>query len=129
MAAISRESKSGERALWSFGACSLRRHRPGSFFLHFKCQSSNRFNIFFQERIYSSDQSGQLFVWTREEDKEDEFAKDEKDEKALRRSKEKGLIRKLDFGERGAIDCIQVHGSQVFTSFDDFGSIVINDFW
>ena len=86
----------------------------------------SKLDIFFQERIYSSDQSGQLFVWTREEDKEGEFAKDEK---ALRRPKEKGLIRKLDFGERGAIDCIQVHGSQVFTSFDDFGSIVINDFW
>merc|ERR1719273_2900377 len=51
-----------------------------------------------QERIYSSDQSGQLFVWAREEDKEKEI---ERDEKALRRPKEKGLIRKLDFGERG----------------------------
>ena len=86
----------------------------------------SKLDIFFQERIYSSDQSGQLFVWTREEDKEGELAKDEE---ALRRPEEKGLIRKLDFGERGAIDCIQVHGSQVFTSFDDFGSIVINDFW
>ena len=51
-----------------------------------------------------------------------------KNDKDPKRQKEKGLIRKLDFGERGAIDCIQVNGSKVFTSFDDFGSIVISDF-
>jgi len=80
------------------------------------------------ERIYSSDQPGQLFVWAREEEtKEEDIAGEEKNDKDPRR--QKGLIRKLDFGERGAIDCIQVHGSQVFTSFDDFGSIVISDFW
>ena len=83
----------------------------------------------FQERIYSSDQSGQLFVWAREEDKEEEKAREKKNDKDPRKQKEKGLIRKLDFGERGAIDCVQAHGSQVFTSFDDFGSIVISDFW
>ena len=58
-----------------------------------------------------------------------EKAREGKHDKDKIRQKEKGLIRKLDFGERGAIDCIQVHGSQVFTSFDDFGSIVISDFW
>ena len=78
--------------------------------------------LLLQERIYSSDQSGQLFVWAREDGEE---VKNDKDPK---RQKEKGLIRKLDFGERGAIDCIQVNGSKVFTSFDDFGSIVISDF-
>ena len=81
-----------------------------------------------QDRICSSDQSGQLFIWAREEDKE-EVAREKNNDEETRKSKEKGLIRKMDFGERGAIDCIQVHGSQVFTSFDDFGSIVISDFW
>ena len=85
--------------------------------------------LLLQERIYSSDQSGQLFVWAREDNKEEEKTREQKNDKDSRRQKEKGLIRKLDFGERGAIDCIQVHGSQVFTSFDDFGSIVISDFW
>ena len=68
-------------------------------------------------------------MWAREEDKEEGSTREKKDGEETRRPKEKGLIRKLDFGERGAIDCIQVRGSQVFTSFDDFGSIAISDFW
>merc|ERR1719220_1732379 len=52
-----------------------------------------------QERIYSSDQSGQLFVWTRKEDNEEEVEKESKNGVVTRRPKEKGLIRKLDFGE------------------------------
>ena len=81
-----------------------------------------------QDRIYSSDQSGQLFVWAREKE-EKAFFSNERDNQIIPRRRDMGLIRKLDFGDRGAIDCIQVHGSQVFTSFDDFGSVVISDFW
>ena len=69
-------------------------------------------------------------MWAREEGKEEESTiRENKNGEETRRPKEKELIRKLDFGERGAIDCIQVRGSQVFTSFDDFGSIAISDFW
>ena len=75
-----------------------------------------------------SDQSVQLFVWARETEEKVIFS-EEKDVKTIPRRRDMGLIRKLDFGDRGAIDCIQVHGSQVFTSFDDCGSVVISDFW
>merc|ERR1719430_793222 len=59
-----------------------------------------------QERIYSSDQSGQLFVWDRSK---------------LYEGENKSLVRTINFEDRGAIDCIQVRGSQIFTSFDDCG--------
>ena len=40
------------------------------------------------------------------------------------------LLRRVDYGEqRGAIDCIKVIGSQLYLSHDDFGCIVIQDFW
>ena len=87
-----------------------------------------KLNFILQDRIYSSDQSGQLFVWARETEEKVIFS-EEKDVKTIPRRRDMGLIRKLDFGDRGAIDCIQVHGSQVFTSFDDCGSVVISDFW
>jgi len=42
---------------------------------------------------------------------------------------QEAIIRKFNYEERGAIDCIQVKGSQLFTSYDDLGKIVIHDFW
>ena len=40
------------------------------------------------------------------------------------------LLRRVDYGEqRGAIDCIKVIGTQLLLSHDDFGCIVIQDFW
>ena len=63
-------------------------------------------------RIYSSDDGGELFVW-KENVSGDDF-----------------ILRRVDYGEqRGAIDCIKVIGTKVFLSYDDFGSIAIQDYW
>jgi len=71
-----------------------------------------------QDRIYSSDDKGELLVW----------------DKNIVRVKGanldgKMLVKRFDYGERGAIDCIKILGSKVLTSYDDFGNIAINDFW
>ena len=64
-------------------------------------------------RIYSSDDGGELFVWKKENDSSDD-----------------SILRRVDYGEqRGAIDCIKVIGSKVFLSYDDFGSVAIQDYW
>ena len=81
-------------------------------------------------RIYSSDDGGELFVW----DKRKTFG-DEKelcgDKKELFKSCGEGyILRRVDYGEqRGAIDCIKVIGTKLFLSYDDFGSIAIQDYW
>jgi len=72
-----------------------------------------------QDRFYSSDDNGELLVWDKK------IVLDRRDG-----VKQKNiLLRRLDFGERGAIDCIKIMGSKVLTSYDDFGNIAINDFW
>ena len=64
-------------------------------------------------RIYSSDDGGELFVWKKENVSSDDC-----------------ILRRVDYGEqRGAIDCIKVIGTKVFLSYDDFGSIAIQDYW
>jgi len=72
-----------------------------------------------QDRIYSSDENGEMLVWDRC--------------KVLQQGDHQYdssfLMRKFDHSERGAIDCIKIKGTKVFTSYDDFGSIAINDFW
>jgi len=73
-----------------------------------------------QDRIFSSDDNGELLVW----DKETVLKGINKQEK-----KSSYLVRRFDYGERGAIDCIKILGSKVFLSYDDFGKIAINDFW
>ena len=66
-------------------------------------------------RIYSSDDGGELFVWKKEN---------------VSRSSDDCILRRVDYGEqRGAIDCIKVIGTKVFLSYDDFGSIAIQDYW
>ena len=66
-----------------------------------------------EERIYSSDKKGELIMWDVEE----------------AQGKKQVIVRKLNFEERGGIDCIQINGSQIFTSYDNFGKISIHDFW
>ena len=70
------------------------------------------------DRVYSSDDGGEIFVW-------DKRKIDDKDS-----IKEDILLRRGDYGEeRGAIDCIKIVGSKLFLSYDDFGKIAIQDFW
>ena len=67
-------------------------------------------------RIYSSDDGGELFVWDKR-----------KIEKIESRDY---ILRRVDYGERrGAIDCIKVIGTKLFLSYDDYGSIAIQDYW
>jgi len=73
-----------------------------------------------QDRFYSSDDNGELLVW----DKKMVMDVDNSDP-----SQAEFLVKKFDYGERGAIDCIRILGSKVLTSYDDFGNIAINDFW
>ena len=71
-----------------------------------------------EDRIYSSDDGGELFVWDKR--------------KILSRkiNQEDLILRRVDYGEsRGAIDCMKVVGSKLYLSFDDFSSIAIQDFW
>jgi len=73
-----------------------------------------------QDRIFSSDDNGELLVWDKR--------------KVVDREEHGGdggeyLIKRFDYGERGAIDCIKIMGTKVYTSYDDFGNIAINDFW
>jgi len=72
-----------------------------------------------EERIYSSDKKGELIMWDLEE------AQGKTDST----QSEQVIVRKLNFEERGGIDCIQINGSQIFTSYDNFGKISIHDFW
>jgi len=72
-----------------------------------------------QDRFYSSDDNGELLVWDKK------IVLDRRDGAKQNNI----LLRRLDFGERGAIDCIKIMGSKVLTSCDDFGNIAINDFW
>ena len=68
------------------------------------------------ERVYSSDDDGDLIIWDLAA-----AATGVVEDVLVRRFKEKE--------ERGAIDCIQVRGSKLFTSYDNYGKIVIQDFW
>ena len=72
-----------------------------------------------QDRIYSSDDNGELLVWDKKKvvDRGDHLYD------------QQFLVKRFDYGERGAIDCIKILGTKVFTSYDDFGNIAINDFW
>ena len=72
-----------------------------------------------QDRIFSSDDKGELLVWDKKKvvDRGDHVYDNQ------------FLVKRFDYGERGAIDCIKVLGTKVFTSYDDFGNIAINDFW
>ena len=71
-------------------------------------------------RIYSSDDGGELFVWDKRKTSGTEGVGVGDD----------GILRRVDYGEqRGAIDCIKVIGSKLFLSYDDFGSIAIQDYW
>ena len=79
--------------------------------LHFVAQDD--------DRIYSSDDGGELFVW----DKKKVISGETIPNKEL-------ILRRVDYGEeRGAIDCIKVIGTKLYLSYDDFGSIAIQDFW
>ena len=72
------------------------------------------------DRIYSSDDGGELFVW----DKKKAISGED-----LMSNKEL-ILRRVDYGEeRGAIDCIKVIGTKLYLSYDDFGFIAIQDFW
>ena len=69
-------------------------------------------------RIYSSDDGGELFVW------------DKRKTLGSESDGEDRILRRVDYGEqRGAIDCIKVIGTKLFLSYDDFGSIAIQDYW
>jgi len=70
------------------------------------------------ERIFSSDDDGELIIW-------DLMAA----QGCNGHQPKKIVVRQFNFEERGAVDCIQVRGSQMFTSYDDFGKIAIHDFW
>lgn len=72
-----------------------------------------------QDRIYSSDDKGELLVWDK---KKVVYRGDHLYDKQF-------LVKRFDYGERGAIDCIKIMGTKVYTSYDDFGNIAINDFW
>ena len=73
-----------------------------------------------QDRFYSSDDNGDLLVW----DKKMLMELGSNDS-----TQTEFLVKKFDYGERGAIDCIRIMGSKVLASYDDFGNIAINDFW
>ena len=73
------------------------------------------------QRIYSSDDNGELFVWDRqgilESGRGGEYG-------------EEMVVRRVDYGEeRGAIDCILMRGTRLMMSYDDWGFIAIEDFW
>ena len=71
-------------------------------------------------RIYSSDDGGELLVW----DKRRAMSKSEKVEDG------DFILRRVDHGEeRGAIDCINVIGTKLYLSYDDYGNIAIKDYW
>ena len=76
-----------------------------------------------QDRIYSSDDNGVLLVWDKRKvvDRRDHGDGGDDDGDYL--------VKRFDYGERGAIDCIKIMGTKVYTSYDDFGNIAINDFW
>ena len=74
------------------------------------------FHLLHVFRIYSSDDGGELFVWDKRKTLADERGDD--------------ILRRVDYGEqRGAIDCIKVIGTKLFLSYDDYGSIAIQDYW
>ena len=80
--------------------------------LHFVAQDD--------DRIYSSDDGGEFFVWDKTKGTNEETCDGDKNL----------ILRRVDYGEeRGAIDCIKVIGTKVYLSYDDFGCIAIQDFW
>ena len=80
--------------------------------LHFVAQDD--------DRIYSSDDGGEFFVWDKTKGTNEETCDGNKNI----------ILRRVDYGEeRGAIDCIKVIGTKVYLSYDDFGCIAIQDFW
>ena len=67
-------------------------------------------------RIYSSDDGGELFIW-------------DKSKALLSENEEDLVLRRVDCGRRGAIDCIKMIGPKLYLSYDDFGCTAIQDYW
>jgi len=91
------------------GNCLVRVFRGHTQLVHYVTQD--------HARVYSSDDSGAVFVWDRAAVLRGE------------QGREKLLLKVIQNEERGATDCIKVKGAKIFTSYDDFGKIAINDFW